>query len=181
MLSAQQRPPFRHVGIPDFGRILEWSNAEKCFLVALVNITSSVLLGLTLWRYRANPIATAYAAPGAIALLYEIAWIFALIWLIMAAFSLYERRYNPSTMVPVHLEIQVYAVTNAWAGYMVGLMTSPYGILVFLGGFFVSAVLFGRFASLLGVFAYAAVALPATVLERLRVIPLRACPGQFPD
>lgn len=157
--------------IPELGRIVEWSNADKCLLVALVNITSSVSLGLTLWHYRDNPTATAYAEPGVIALLYEIACLFAIVWLLIAALSIYERRNNPQSIVPVHLEIQVYAVTNAWVGYMVGMLTSPYGVLVFLGGLFVSAVLFGRFASVMGMVSFFFVAFGASILERLRVIP----------
>ena len=169
-MEEEAKEPAR-LRLPELGRIVEWSNADKCLLVALVNITSSVSLGLTLWHYRDNPTATAYAEPGVIALLYEIACLFAIVWMLMAALSLYERRSNPQSIVPVHLEIQVYAITNAWAGYMVGILTSPYGVLVFLGGLFVSAVLFGRMASLLGMASFLFVALGASLLERLRVIP----------
>jgi signal transduction histidine kinase/ActR/RegA family two-component response regulator len=149
---------------------LRWSLADKAsrvslFVLVLV-VYSTALLHYTAGHLEEFP----FIDPGALRLQIQLSYVSMAAWLAIALTGWALRRRGPESNFFAHAPIQLFAVTNAMFGYMLGLITTPYGYVVLIGGILVSLPLFGRGPTLLGIATWTAMSAALIVLEQSGVI-----------
>lgn len=150
---------------------VRWSLADKASRVSLF-VLVLIVYSTALLHYAAGHLEEfPFIDPGVLRFQIQLSYVAMAAWLAIALTGWALRRRAPASNFFAHAPIQLFAATNAVFGYMLGLITTPYGYVVLIGGILVSLPLFGRGATLFGIATWTTISAVLVVLEQDGVIP----------
>ncbi len=124
-----------------FGNPLEWSNVDKCLLIASLTFPFS-LIYVALARYGLeNPDVVPYVNRESLPTIILAASTTAVVWLMIIATARYLRSRAPQSRWLVHVTLQWWVLGNVYIVYTYGMVTSPVAMQL-LGGVMVGVLLF---------------------------------------
>ncbi|MFP8876847.1 MAG: histidine kinase dimerization/phospho-acceptor domain-containing protein, partial [Myxococcota bacterium] len=92
-------------------------------------------------------------------------------WLLILLGATRARRVNPEAAWLAHMPIQLYAVSNAFNAYMLGIFTNPFTVFALAGGLPVAMLAYGTRRAWLGAMCFIGLIGAATVATQLGAIP----------
>lgn len=156
--------------LPDLRDPMSWSIADRCFVLAWLFVLVSIpfIVGITLGvrdagMAQAVDLSTAYAMRTA-ALAVDAAW------LALSAVALAIRRRAPDGRALEDATIQLFSMSLAVAGHLLGMATTPFALAP-LGALVVGLLLFRRGPVLLGAASCTLLTLASFLGSRLGLVP----------
>jgi hypothetical protein len=106
------------------GNFLEWCPADRCLLIALINLAFLLLFNAASLYYFAHPEIADYVHLPAARLLYQLEVLFIFGWVVIAAVALYLRRRSPKNSALVLVTCLHYVIGIGIFSYFFGSFTS---------------------------------------------------------
>ncbi len=150
---------------------LEWSPADRCLLIALINLFFLLIYNVASLYYFAHPEIADYVDSRAARLLYQLEVFFILGWAVITAGSLYLRSRSPQNQSLVLGTCIYYVVGVGIFCYFFGNFTSLYAGVVAVAAWTFGLVLFERKTVILAGVIFLCIIGGTTVAEQLGWIP----------
>jgi PAS domain S-box-containing protein len=162
---------FSNWGAGYFESLDEWPLARKAFLVSVAAIFLVLYSGALLWLAWAYVDQLTFIDPEVLLFQLKATGCTALVWFLFSLLSAFAPAKYENSPFFCHMPIQFYAFSNSVYGYMLGLLTMPFGIIAFLTGLFFSFLVFGLPPTLWGAATFLILLTGLNFAEQLHLIP----------
>ncbi len=150
---------------------LEWCPADRCLLIALINLAFLLIYNAASLYYFAHPEIASYVDLPAARLLYRVEIWFIAGWAIIVAMALYMRRRSPKNQPLVFVTCVYYVISIGIFSYFFGNFTSLYAGVVIVAAWTFGLVLFERKPVILAGTIFLCIVGGSTLAEQLGRIP----------
>ena len=153
------------------GNFLEWRPADRCLLVALINLAFLLLYNAASLYYFAHPEIADYVHLPAARFLYRLEVLVILGWVVIVAVALYMRFRSSKNRALVLATCLHYAITVGIFSYFFGSFTSLYAGVVVVAAWTFGLVLFERKPVILAGITFLCIIGGTTLADQLGWIP----------
>ena len=153
------------------GNFLEWCPADRCLLIALINLAFLLLFNAASLYYFARPEIAAYVHLPAARLLYQLEVLFILGWVLIAAAAVYLRRRSPKNRALVLVTCLHYVIGIGIFSYFFGSFTSLYAGVVAVAAWTFGLFLFERRPVIIAGITFLCIIGGTTLADQLGWIP----------
>ncbi|MGZ3589965.1 MAG: adenylate/guanylate cyclase domain-containing protein [Thermodesulfobacteriota bacterium] len=153
------------------GNLLEWSPADRCLLIALINLVFLLLYNVASLYYFAHTEIAEYVYLPAARLLYQLEVFFILGWVVIVAAALFLRRRSPKNRLLVFATCVYYVIGVGIFSYFFGNFTSLYAGVVAVAAWTFGLFLFERRPVILAGVLFLCIIGGTTLADQLGWIP----------
>ena len=153
------------------GNFLEWCPADRCLLIAFINLAFLLLYNVASLYYFAHPEIARYVDLPAARLLYQFEVLFILGWVAIAAAAFYTRRRSPKNPILVFATCIYYVIGVGIFSYFFGNFTSLYAGVVAVAAWSFGLVLFERRPVIVAGITFLCIVGGTTLIDQMGWIP----------
>ena len=149
----------------------EWRLADKSLLVSLL-VSGLVLFAIALLRYaQAHPADIPFVDLDVLSLQLRLSYGVLMLWGLLAVGSVALRESYGQLAFFRYFPVQLFCISNSLFAYLMGALTTPFGVIVLLGGILAALPLFGTRSTWLGVASWGTSIVGLSALEQAGVVP----------